>query len=96
MAHDCNNSLALVSHLISGLEQICGDNIGYCLDNQYHALRKIVFSESEFLFGHNLSKRMIKITANKKFFSMPSKPYNTSFKTSKNFMLIWSNPWESH
>ena len=47
-------------------------------------------SESESLFGGELPKRIMNITTNK-LFSMPSKPYNTSFKTSKNFPQIPRN-----
>ena len=82
MVHDCTDFLAFPSH--SSLEQTRRDHIAYCLDNQYHALRKNVPSQSEFLFGDDLLKRIIKVTTNKKLFSMPSKPHNTSFKTSKN------------
>ena len=37
-----------------------------------------------FLFGDDLPKRIMNVITNKKLFSMPSKPYNTFFKTSKN------------
>ena len=84
MVHDCTNSLAILSHVNSSLEQTCRDNIAYCLDNQCHALRKNVPSKSEFLFGDNLPKRIMNVTTNKKLFRMPSKPHNISFKTSKN------------
>ena len=83
MVHDCTDSLALLSHVSSSLEQTHRDNTAYCLDNQYHTLRKNVPSDSEFLFGDDLPKRIMNIT-NKKLFSMASKPYNTPFKTSKN------------
>ena len=83
MVHDCMAFLALLSHVNSSLEQTCRDNIDYCLDNQYHALWKNVPYESEFLFGDDLSKRIMNVTTNK-LFTMPSKSYNTSFKTSKN------------
>ena len=84
VAQDCTDSLALLSHVNSCLEQTHRDNIAYCLDTQYHALRKNVSSESEFLFGDDLPKRIMNVTTTKKLFSMPPKPYNTSFKTSKN------------
>ena len=83
MVHDCTDSLDLFSHVNSSLEQTRRDNIAYCLDNQYHALRKNVPSESEFIFG-DLPKRIMNITTNKKLFSMPPKPCNISIKTSKN------------
>ena len=83
MVHDCTDSLALLSHVSSSLEQTHRNNTAYCLDNQYHTLRKNVPSDSEFLFGNDLPKRIMNIT-NKKLFSMASKPYNTPFKTSKN------------
>ena len=38
----CTDSLALISHVNSSLEQTRRDNIAYCLDNQYHVLRKNV------------------------------------------------------
>ena len=82
MVHDCTDSLALLSHVSSSLEQTHRNNTAYCLDNQYHTLRKNVPSDSEFLFGNDLPKRIMNIT-NKKLFSMASKPYNTPFKTSK-------------
>ena len=41
-------------------------------------------SESEILLGDDLPKRIMNVTTKKKLFSMTSKPYNTSFKTSKN------------
>ena len=84
MVHDCMDSLALLSHVNSSLEQTRRDNTVCCLDNQYQALRKNVPSQSEFLFGDDLPKRIMNVTTNKKLFSMPSKPYNISFKTSKN------------
>ena len=84
MVHDCTDALALLSHVYSSLEQARRDNIAYCLDNQYYALRKNVPSESEFLFSDDLTKSIMNVTTNKKLFSTPSKPCNTSFKTSKN------------
>ena len=50
MVHDSTDSLALLRHVNSGLEQTCRDNITYFLDNQYHALKNSVPSESEFSF----------------------------------------------
>ena len=90
LLQDCMDPLALLSHVNSSLEQTCRYNIAYCLDNQYHALRKNVPSESESLFGGELPKRIMNITTNK-LFSMSSKPHNTSFKTSKNFPQIPRN-----
>ena len=83
MVHDCMDSLALLSHVNSSLEQTCRNNKAFCLDNQYHAIRKNVPSDLEFLFEGNLPKRIINFMTNKKLFSTQSKPYNTSFKTSK-------------
>ena len=83
MVHDCMDSLALSIHVNSNLGQTRRDNIAYCLDNQCHALRKNVPSESEFLFGDNLPKRIVNVITNKKLFSTSSKPYDNSFKTSK-------------
>ena len=77
VVHDYMDSLALLSHVNSSLEQTRRDNIAYCLDNQYHTLRKNVPSESEFPFGGDLPKRALKVTTNKRLFSMPSKPYKT-------------------
>ena len=42
MVHECMDSLALIGHANSSLEQTCRDNIVYCLDNQYHSLKKNV------------------------------------------------------
>ena len=61
MVHDITDSLALLSHLNSSLEQTGTENIAYCLDNQYHALKKNVPSESEFLFGDDLPKRIMNV-----------------------------------
>ena len=83
MVHDCTDSLALLSHVNSSLEQTRRDNTAYCSDNQYYALRKNVPSESGFLFGDDLPKSIMNVTTKKKLFSTPSKPCNTSFKTSK-------------
>ena len=93
MVHDCTDSLPLLNHVNSNLEQTCRDNITDCLDNQYHALRKNVSSESEFLFGDDLPRRIMNVTTNKNLFSMSSKPYNTSFKTSKNLCQFPQIPW---
>ena len=71
MVHDCTDSLALLSHVNGRLEQTRRDNIAYFLDSQYHALRKNTPSESEFLFGDDLPKRIMNVTTNKKLFSMP-------------------------
>ena len=82
--HDCTDNLALRSHVNSSLENTSRDNVTYCLDNQYHSLRENVPSESEYLFGDNLPKRIMNAPTNEKLFSAASKPCNTSFKTSKN------------
>ena len=42
-------------------EQSRHDDIAYCLDNQYHALRKHVPANSEFLFGDDLPKRIMNV-----------------------------------
>ena len=49
------DALSLVN---SSLEQTHRDNIAYYLDNQYHILNNVL-SESEFLFGEDLPKRII-------------------------------------
>ena len=92
MVHDYTDSLALFTHVNRSVEQTRRDNITYCLVNHYHASRKNKPSESEFLFGDNLAKRIMNVTTNKKLFSMPSKPYNTSFKTSKNLSRFLQIP----
>ena len=94
MVHDCTDSLTLLSHVNSSLEQTHRDNTAYFLGSQYYALRKNVPSESEFLFGDDLPKRIMNVTTNK-LFGLPSKPYNTCFKISK-IVLIPSNPWDLH
>ena len=58
MVHDRTDSLAALSHVNSSLEQTRIDNKDYCLDSQYHALRKNVPSESAFLFRYDLPKRI--------------------------------------
>ena len=69
MVPDYTDSLALLSQVNTDLEQIRRDHIAYCLDNQYHTLRKNVPADSEFLFDDDLPKRIMNITANKKLFS---------------------------
>ena len=44
MVHDCTDSLALLSQVNTDIEQNRCDHIAYCLDNQYHALRKNVYT----------------------------------------------------
>ena len=87
MVHDCIDSLALLSQVNADLEQNRHDHIAYCPDKQYHALRKNVPANSEFLFGDDLPKRIMNVTANKKLFSTSTtsfQSYNSSFKSSKN------------
>ena len=87
--------LELLSQVNTDLEQNRRDHIALCPDNQYHALRKNVPVDSEFLFGDDLPKRIMNVTANKKLFS-PSKTsfqsYNPSFKSSKNLRRFPRNP----
>ena len=56
IVHDCTDSLALLNQVNADLEQNRCDHIAYCLDNQYHTLRKNVPTDSEFLFGDDLPK----------------------------------------
>ena len=51
MVHDCTYSLAPLSQVNAGLEQDRSDHIAYYLENQYHAMKKYVPADSEFLFG---------------------------------------------
>ena len=51
-------NFAMVSLVNSSLEQTHRDNIAYYLYNQYHILNNVL-SESEFLFGEDLPKRII-------------------------------------
>ena len=83
MVHDCTDSLALLSQVNADLEQNRCDHIAYCLDNQYHTLRKNVPTDSEFLFGDDLPKRIMNVTVNKKLFSS-SKTSFQSYKSTKN------------
>ena len=48
----------VLSLVNSSLEQTHRDNIAYYLDNQYHILNNVL-SESEFLLGEDLPKRII-------------------------------------
>ena len=80
MVHDCTDSLAHLSQVHADLEQDRSDNIAYYLENQYHALKKYVPADSEFLFGDDLPKRIMNVTANKKLFS--------TSKTSFNFLKV--------
>ena len=87
MVHDCTDSLALLIQVNTDLDQNRRDHIAYCLDNQYHTLKKNVPTDSEFLFGGDLPKRIMNVTANKKFFSASEtsfQSYKPSFKSSKN------------
>ena len=83
MVHDCTDSLALLSQVNADLEQNRRDHIAHCLDNQYYTLRKYVPTDSEFLFGDDLPKRIMNVTANKKLFSS-SKTSFQSYKSTKN------------
>ena len=86
MVYDCTDSLALISQVNTELEQNSRDYITYCLDDQYHALIKNFPADSEFLFGGDLPKRIMNVTANKRPFSSSKtsfQSYNTSFKSSK-------------
>ena len=69
IVHYCTDSLALLSHLNTDLEQNQHNNIAYYLDNQYNPLRKNVPADSEFLFSDDLPKRIMNVTTNKKLFS---------------------------
>ena len=83
MAHDCTDSPVHLSHVNIDPEQNCCDHIAYCLDNQYHTLRKNMPTYSEFLFGNDLPKN----NANKKLFSTfeTSFHYHLSKESSKNW-----------
>ena len=59
IVHDCTDSLTLISHVNTDLEQNRRDHIAYCPDNQYHALRKKMHGDSKFLFGDDLRKSML-------------------------------------
>ena len=86
MVYDCTDSLALISQVNTELEQNSRDYITYCLDDQYHTLIKNFPADSEFLFGGDLPKRIMNVTANKRPFSSSKtsfQSYNTSFKSSK-------------
>ena len=95
MVHDCIDSLALLSQENTDLKQNRRHHIAHCLDNQCHALRKNVSADSELLFGNNLPKRIMNVTANKKLFYTSKTPfqlYNSSFKSSKNLRQFPQNP----
>ena len=82
MVHECMDSLALIGHANSSLEQTCRDSL---LFGQSVPCLKEECAESEFLFGDDSPKRIMNVTTNKKLFIMSSKPYNKkSHKTSKN------------
>ena len=69
MVHDWTDSLVLRSHVNSDLVQNRRNRTACCLYNQYYALRKNVSADSEFLFGDDLTTRIINVTAYKKLFS---------------------------
>ena len=56
MVDDCTDSLTLLRQVNTDLEPKICDHIAYCLDTQYHALRKNVPADSEFLFGYVYQK----------------------------------------
>ena len=91
MVHDWTDSLALLSQVNTDLEQNRHDHIAYRLDNLYHTLRENVPADSEFLFGDDLPKRIMNVTANKKLFST-SKTSFQFFKSSKNLRRFPQNP----
>ena len=87
MVHDCTDSLAPLSQVNADLEQDMSDHIAYYLENQYHALKKYVLADSEFLFGDDLPKRIMNVTENKKLFSTSKtsfQSYNSFLKRSNN------------
>ena len=95
MVHDCTDSLALLSQVNIDLEQNKRDHIAYCIDNQYHALRKNGPADSEFLSGDNLPKRIMNVTTNKGLFSTSKtsfQSHNPSLKSSKNLRRFPQNP----
>ena len=95
MVYDCTDSLAHLSQVHADLEQDRSDHIAYYLENQYHALKKYVPADSEFLFGDDLPKRIMNVTANKKLFSTSKtsfQSYNPSFKSSENLRRSPQNP----
>ena len=69
MVHDCTDSLPVLSQVNTDLEQNRCNHIAYFPDNQYHALRKNVPADSDILFGDDLPKRIMNVTAKKKLFS---------------------------
>ena len=94
MVHDGTDSLALLSHVNTGLKQNRHDHIAYCLDNQYHASKKNVPADSEFLFCDDLPKRIINVTANKKLFSTSKtsfQSYHSTFNSSKDLRRFPQN-----
>ena len=95
MVHDCTGSLALLSHVNTDLKQNKRDHITYCLDNQYHALRKNVPADSEFFYCDDLAKRIVNVIVNKKLFPTSKtsfQSYNSCFKSSKNLYRFPQNP----
>lgn len=47
IVHDCTDSVAMVSHVNSLVEQNRRDNIAFTIDRQYHYLRKNIPSNSK-------------------------------------------------
>ena len=54
MVHDSTDLLILLRHMNTDPEQNRCDNIAYCLDNQYHTLRKNEPANADFFFGDDL------------------------------------------
>ena len=58
-------------------------------------MRKNVAADADFLFGDDLQKRIMNVTANKKLFSTSKtsfQSYNPSFKSSENLRRSPQNP----
>ena len=94
MVHDWTDSLALLSQVNTDLDQNRRDHIVYCLNNQYHGLRKNVPADSEFLFSDDLPRKIMNITAKKRLFSTSKtsfQSYNSSIKSSKNLRRFPQN-----
>ena len=97
MVHDCTGSLALLSQVNTDLEQNRRDHTAHCLDNQYHTLRKkcTCWFKYWFLFGDDLPKTIMNLTANKRLFSTCKtsfQSYNSSFRSLENLRRFPQNP----
>ena len=93
--HDCTDSIAILSHTNAEIEQNRREDIVGCLDRRYRRLAKNVEPDSEWLFGDDLTKRILNINTNKKLLVGKHKAFSnqtSAYKNSKNYPRFPQNP----